>query len=242
MRKLLLILLIITFLTPKNTYAQDDGAAVAVAAVAGIAAIGAAFASIEQMKEQIELTATEWILTNHPELTSFSLTTLDFKGKKLKDMSAVSVITFKIQEFTPASKPILDGKKQVLFGFTSHGWITERGVNFSKVRWYLLDSSEWMNMMVAYVQVASDQNDVTYIKEVLQNGNVGNSGVKVKSKTVLPFYKLGGDMYVVTDYSPSMKLIYNERSLGIYLKETMDLVQIRRRTIIEIQDFFFKDD
>tara|TARA_B100000780_G_C20983117_1_gene392946 strand:- start:80 stop:226 length:147 start_codon:yes stop_codon:yes gene_type:complete len=46
-------------------------------------------------------------------------------------------------------------------------------------------------------------------------------------------------MYVVTDYSDRLKLIYNERSLGVFLKETRDLVQIGRGDIIEIQEFFF---
>lgn len=46
-------------------------------------------------------------------------------------------------------------------------------------------------------------------------------------------------MYVVADYSNEMKFIYNERSLGIFLKETRDLVQIGRAEIINIHDFFF---
>ena len=48
-------------------------------------------------------------------------------------------------------------------------------------------------------------------------------------------------MYVVTDYSTDMKLIYNERSLGIFLKETGNLVQIGRGDIIEIHNFFFDE-
>ncbi len=55
-----------------------------------------------------------------------------------------------------------------------------------------------------------------------------NKGVKVKSKLVIPFYKLEGGMYFATDYSEEMKLLYNERSLGIFFKESKDLVQIGR--------------
>ena len=55
----------------------------------------------------------------------------------------------------------------------------------------------------------------------------------------IPFYKLEGDMYLVSDYSEEMKLIYNERSLGIFLKETKDLVQIGRGNLINIHDYFF---
>ena len=240
MKKLLLILIVITYLIPNQSTAQNDGA-VAAAAVGGLLAIGAGIAAIEQMKEEAELTATEWIMSNHPEFSAFSLKTLDFDGKKLKDMSSVSVMTFKIQQFQPADKPVLDGKKEVLFGFTSHGWISEYGIDFEKVRWYLIDEFEWLNMMTAYVKVASNEKVEKTIKEILLKGKVVNKGVKDKSKLVIPFYKLEGDMYVITDYSNNMKLVYNEKSLGIYLKETMNLVQIGRGDIIKIHDFFFEE-
>ena len=96
-------------------------------------------------------------------------------------------------------------------------------------------------MMISYVKVSSIENDTNTLKNILKEGKVVNKGVKVKSKLVIPFYKLTGDMYVVTDYSEKMKLIYNERSLGIFLKETSDLVQIGRGNIVEIHDFFFDE-
>ncbi|WNH09904.1 hypothetical protein [Thalassobellus suaedae] len=241
MKKLVLLCLIIAFLIPKQSTAQKDGAAVA-AVAGGLLAIGAGIAAIEQMKEQAELTATQWVLANHPELNSFSLKTLAFDGKKLKDMSSTSVISFKIQEFTPENDPELNGKKQVLFGFTSHGWINEYGIDFNKIKWFLIDDTEWMNMMVAYVKVSSDEKDESSLKNTLLEGKVVNKGIKVKSKLVIPFFKLTGDMYVVTDYSPEMKLLYNERSLGVFLKETRDLVQMGRGDIIDIHEFFFDED
>lgn len=237
MKKNFLFLLLAILLIPKAK-AQDDGL---VAAVTGIAAIGAIAISIKQMEEQAELKATEWLLNNEPNMTSFSLKTLDFDGKKAKDMSAVSLITYKIQEFELAEKPKLDGKKFVLFGFTSHGWISDYGVDFTRVRWHLIDEQEWMNMMVAYVKTASSQTDDSSIKERLRNGKIVNRGISERSKTTIPFYKLEGDMYTVTDYNPMMKLVYNERSLGIYLKETSNLVQIGRGDIIKIHDFFFAE-
>jgi hypothetical protein len=193
------------------------------------------------MKERAELTATQWVLSNHSELTSFSLKTLDFNGKKLKDLSTTSVITFKIQEFNPTDNPVLDGKKQVLFGFTSYGWISEQGIDFSRVRWYLIDSAEWMNMMVAYSKVSSKEKNETFLKEKLTNGTLVNKGVKVKSKLEIPFFQLEGDMYLVTDYSSELKLIYNEKSLGIFLKKTSDLVQMGRGEVIKIHEYFFEE-
>lgn len=241
MKKLLLSILLFTVLIPKQICAQNDGAAVA-AVAGGLMAIGAGIAAVEQMKEQAELTATQWVLANQPTMESFSLQTMAFNGKKLKDMSEASVITFKIQEFNPAMDPVLDGKKQVLFGFTSHGWINEYGINFEKVKWFLIDEDEWMNMMTAYVKVSSEEKNEESLRKILLEGKVVNKGIKVKSKLEVPFFKLTGDMYVVTDYSHDMKLLYNERSLGIFLKETRDLVQMGRGDIIDIHEFFFDEE
>lgn len=241
MKNLTLLVVIILLVFSKSVKAQNNGAGVA-AAIGGAIAVGAIIASIDQMEEQAELTATEWILHNHPELTSFSLKTLSFDGKKAKDMSGTTVITYKIQEFEPVMDPNLNGKKWVLFGFTSPGWISDYGIDFNKVNWFLIDDSEWMNMMVAYVKVASEEKNESTLKTTLKNGKIVNRGVKLKSSLEIPFFKLSGDMYVVTDYSERLKLLYNERSLGIYLKETTDLVQIGRRDIIDIHDFFFNVD
>ena len=241
MKKLLIFLLIGLVLLPNNVQAQkNDGAAIA-AVAGGLLAIGAGIAAVKQMEERAELTATQWVLSNQPEMNSFSLKTLDFEGKKLKDMSSVSVILFNIQEFEPQDNPELNGRKQVLFGFTSRGWISEQGINFDKIRWDLVDEAEWMNMMTSYVKVSSNEKNDGTIKDILKQGKIVNKGVKIKSKLTIPFFKLSGDMYVVTDYSDEMKLIYNERSLGIFLKETRDLVQIGRGEIIKIHDFFFDE-
>lgn len=240
MKILFPILITLAILTPRQSNSQDKGAEV-VSAVGALAAIGAGIAAIQQMKERAELTATEYLLANNPEMSSFSLKTLDFDGKKLKDMSSASVITFKIQEFVPADSPDLNGRKQVLLGFTSHGWINEYGIDFNKIKWFLIDQSEWTKMMVSYVQVASGKSDSENIEQTLKQGKIVNKGVKKKGKMEIPFYKLSGDMYVVSDYSSAMKFIYNERSLGIFLKETNDLIQIKRSSIIEIHDFFYDD-
>ncbi len=240
MKSTIVVLLTFLIFLPQHHNAQDNGAAI-VGAVGALAAIGVGVAAIEEMKERAELTATEWVLSNHPEMTSFSLKTIDFEGKKLKDMSSASVITFKIQEFIPADKPELDGRKQVLLGFTSYGWINEYGIDFTKVKWFLIDEVEWTKMMVSYVKVASDEKNNTKLEATLREGKIVNKGVRVKSKMEIPFYQLSGDMYVVTDYSEELKFIYNERSLGIFLKDTRDLVQIKRGSLIEIHDFFFAE-
>ena len=233
-----LTLLLLLLIVPKSN-AQDDGL---LGAAVGLAAIGTAIIAVDHMKEQAELNATEGLLNNRPEMNSFSLKTLSFDGKKAKDMSSVSVITYKIQEFQLRDKPELDGKKYVLFGFTSYGWANEMGVDLNQIIWHMIDKEEWMNMMVAYVKTASEETNDSIIKERLQTGKIVNKGVKEGFNYTIPFYKLDGDMYAVRDYDDMMKLIYNERSLGIYLKQTSNLVQIGRGDIIDIHEFFTEND
>jgi hypothetical protein len=240
MKQSIILLITIIFLAPQNLKAQDDGAIIA-AAAGGLLAIGSGIAAVQQMKEQAELTATEWFLTNYPNQNRFSLKTLDFDGKKLKDISATSVISFKIQEFEIVDNNPELGKKYVLFGFTSFGWINEYGINFDKVIWFLIDGDEWMNMMTSYSKVASGEKNEDIIRKALKGGKVVNRGIRAKKGKDIDFYKIEGDMYLVTDYSPDMKFIYNERSFGIYLKETMNLIQIGRGDLIEIHEYFFDE-
>jgi len=240
MNRIIILLTSIILFSSPNIKAQDNGAGIA-AVAGGLLAIGSGIAAVEQMKEQAELTATEWFLINHPEYQKFSLKTLDFDGKKLKDMSSVSVITFKITEFEIVDNEPSLGKKLVLFGFSGIGSINEYGVNFKNTKWLLIDNNEWMNMMIAYSKVASGEKNEGKIREALQNGKVVNKGIKGKKGKDIIFYKIEGDMYLVTDYSPDMKFVYNERSLGIYLKETMNLIQIGRGDLIKIHEFFFNE-
>ena len=248
MKKILITLIVVSFLLPKNIHAQDnDNAALAGAAIGAL--VGAAI-KIQLLKEQVELEATQYILNNYPEYSRFSLETLDFNGKKLKDMSSTSVITFKMSEFdingdglsASSSKNTVLGKRMVLFAFTSHGWVNEYGLNVNRVQWHLISTDEWLNMMTAYVKVASNEKDEIKIKNALREGKVVNKGVKAsKSKDDIDFYNIGNDMYLVTDYSDKFKFVYNERSFGMFLKETKDLVQMGRNDLIRVHKFIFED-
>ena len=252
MRKVIITLIAISFLLPRNTHAQNnDNAAIAgaVGALAG-AAVGAAI-QIQLLKEQIELEATQYVLNNFPEYNRFLLTTMSFDGKKLKDMSSTSVITFKMCEFDfdgdkkdeyAGGTPTILGERKVLFAFTSHGWVNQHGLVHNKIQWYLISADEWLNMMTAYVKVASREVDEVKIRKALKEGKVVNKGVKAKkSRDDIDFYRIWGDMYLVTDYSDKFKFVYNERSFGMFLKKTKDLVQIGRNDLIKIHKFIFED-
>ena len=61
----------------------------------------------------------------------------------------------------------------------------------------------------------------------------------------MEFDKIKGDVYYTNDYSDEFKLVFNERSLGLFLKPNKDkeeyrsggvrgdLVQVRRKSIIK---------
>ena len=246
MRKILILILIGIYLIPQNLQAQKNDAAIA-AGVGALVAIGAGIAAVEQMKEQVELRATEYVLNEYPDLNRFLLKTLDFDGRKLTDMSSVSVITFKLREFDilkhVREDEVIFKNKMVLFAFTSNGWINEYGVNFSKIRWHLVTVDEWLNMMTSYSKLASGEEDEVVIKKALQEGGIVKKGIRApKSKDNINFYRIEGDMYLVTDYSDEFKFVYNERSFGMYLKKTKDLVQIGRMDLARIHDFIFYDE
>tara|TARA_B110000444_G_scaffold162442_1_gene151783 strand:+ start:109 stop:513 length:405 start_codon:yes stop_codon:yes gene_type:complete len=134
MKKILILIFVGIYLMPQNLKAQNNDAAIA-AGVGALVAIGAGIAAVQQMKEQVELEATQHILSNFSQYNKFLLKTLDFDGKKLKDISSTSVITFKMREFDidNEEKTIL-AKNMVLFAFTSNGWINQYGVNFNKIQ------------------------------------------------------------------------------------------------------------
>ena len=97
--------------------------------------------------------------------------------------------------------------------------------------------------MVEYVKLASltartEMSDEE-IRRHLTDGFVTDKGIIVGKEKKIGFLSLEGDMYNVSDYSDEIKLVYNEGSLGIYLKETRDLVQIKRKTVLSSHNFLF---
>ena len=249
--KNLILTTFILLLFYKPVIAQEEGVGIAAGLVLGAAAIAL---SIDNIQEQAELSATKWILSNYPNSKSFSLKTQSFDNKKMKDISAASLMTFYYQDYDVETleygkgeylfkkAPNLNGQKKILLAFTSPGWVNDYGVDYSKISWFLIDKEEWLNMMVSYAKVASSEKDENILRNtIIEDGFIANKGIKSNNKKefLIPFYKLSGDMYLVSDYNDKMKLIYNENSLGIYLKDTQSLIQIKRSTLINTHSFLF---
>lgn len=238
MRKIIITLVCILSIN-NNLRAQDDGAL----AIAGAAlAIGGAIAAVEQAKEIAEQTAMEYVLSERPDLTFFELKTDSFNGVKGKDISSVNILTFTIKDMG-------NQKRYVLYGFSQGGFTNSNGINFNKVQWKMFDLKEWNTMMSAYIELASDEK-ISPME--LTNLKIVNKGVKKGTSFVVKFDKITGDVYKVLDYSDDFKIIYNERSLGLYIKSSQEengelysgskssLVQVRRNIIISTHEFLNK--
>ena len=240
MKKLFIVALIAAMLIPSSAKSQNnDGAA---AAAAGILAIGAGIAAIEQLKEQLEQKAVEEVLTAYPNLINFELKTGSLKGTKMKDLSSVGIVTFEIKDIDTSDK-------YVLFAFLSNGWSNQFGVDYSKLKWKLFTRNEWNKLMQAYIKTASK---IEISIEDVASSKIVNKGVQQNKKFIIEFSKIKGDVYYTSDYSDEFKIVFNERSLGLYLKQSNpdefrrggprgDLVQIRRNSIIRAHSFLNSD-
>jgi len=237
MKKTILIFLALFLIIPNSLQAQRGDNAAAIAG--GLLAIGAGIAAIEQLKEQLEQKAVEQVLNEYPEFINFELKTNSLSGTKLKDLSSVGVITFEITNLD-------DSTRSILFAFLSSGWTNANGVDFNKISWKNFSKSEWNNLMKTYIETASKQS---ISLTDLQSSKIVNKGVKQGGKFILEFDKIKGDVYYTNDYSDEFKLVFNERSLGLFLKPKDkdkeqyrlggvrgDLVQIRRKSIIKAHE------
>jgi len=225
MKKLSVFLITLIFLTSNTIKAQENaGAAAAAGALVGAIA---AIAAIDQIEESLELIAVERVLEAYPFLTNFELKSATLKGTKAKDLSSVRVVSFNITD--------LDTKERyVLFAFTSYGWANEYGVDFSRILWKNFRRNEWNNLMQKYIETASGEK--VSLQDIAES-KIVNSGVKQGGlKYIVKFDKLKGDVYQTSDYSDEFKIVFNEKSLGLYLKATSNLIQIARSTIIETHE------
>jgi hypothetical protein len=245
--------------------AQRDGAAAA-AVVGAVAGVAAAAAANEALKERMELFATNYVLDTYGyegfrlELDRTGGASRDFQP------GAVSVLVFYLSQLDPEYGNELGETRQALVAFMDDGWVNEFGIDFTKVQFQTFNKDQWNKFLSAYVELASGQEvidgKVPVFEENYNKNAVGeklligdyvyvstgafssikyseftNRGLKNRNKIILPFRELDGDSYLVRDFSDTYKIIYNEKSLGIYLKDLRRLVQIKRNVVERISKF-----
>ena len=267
---------------------KKENAMNAVAAGVGIAAAAIA---IHQLLERIELTAVDWTIGNHPELTAFRLKILDLDGKnKMTDISAMNLIVFRITELEPGTNKELE--KSLLLMTTSAGWINNYGLDVDLIHFKLVSKEEWEELWNGFIQlnspcnvntesgtyfglseIASDAFDssdslqrsfqgkyyrIDSLETSISNTKYSRQGLSVrdtlshrsyqyygetkteyttKKRMNLPFYQLKNDDYLIKDFDDQIKLISNEKSLGIFYKRIGRSIQIARSTVNSINEF-----
>jgi hypothetical protein len=260
-----------------NAKSQNKGE-IAIAG-AGLIAVGVASAiAAEQMREAVELTATEYILKNHKEMYAFNLSVLGFNITKSSDLSNTSVLSFGIQSLDNNTNKY---EKYILLIFVRKGWYNEYGVNVSQIKYKLFNSREWDKLFMSYCNLAiSDpnlkiknigelpsiqktnsknykENDSSFFRKIDEYGReityqisinksnpitVTKSGLEFSKDGyvigTLPFYKLSNDSYLVREYSDEFKIVYNEKSLGLFIKDMGVLTQLSNESLSIIYNYF----
>lgn len=263
--KLYILLLALIFSNHHRLMAQRDGAAAA-AVVGAVAGVAAAAAANEALKERMELFATNYVLDTYGyEGFQLKLDRTGGASKDFQP-GTVSVLVFYLSELDPEFGNELGETRQALVAFMDDGWVNEFGIDFTKVQFQTFNKKEWNEFLSAYIELASGQkvddgkvpvyeenikkNDVSGILNVGGNTytptgqfssikycDFTNRGLKNRNKIILPFRIMDGDAYLVRDFSDDYKIIYNERSLGIYLKDLRRLVQIKQNVVERISKF-----
>ena len=226
MKKILIPILALLIL-PVNSNAQKGDGAV-LGAVAGL--VGGAIAvaaTIDLIKESMEQSAVEYYLDAYPEVKAFELSTSSLNGTKLSDLSNVSVVTFEVSNLS-------DGNRYALFAFTSFGWANEYGVDFNKLKWMIFNQEDWNLLIKTFLETSKNKEiDISSVGL----GKLDEKGLKIEKDYVFEYPRINDDIYTVGNYDNELKVVYNEKSMNLYLKESKDLVKLRNNTINKIHSF-----
>ena len=127
---------------------KSNAAAIAAGAIAGVASVSM---SIHQFNAMIELKAADHIMQAYPDLKAFNVKTLDIEGKKISDIGAMSVVTFRLTELAPKNHEELS--RNVLLMITSDGWVNSNGIDFKYVTWKRWTTDSWNRMFWKFCQI-----------------------------------------------------------------------------------------
>lgn len=255
-------LLALLMLTNFNSYSQNKGGGLAVAAGV-IAGAAAAVAIMDQIEEELELFATEYVIENY-NYDAFELKIEGLSdGAKNSDPSSVSVVAFNITPLDYEFGNYINDKRSTLLVFFDSGWRNEFGIDITKVKFKTFSKEEWNGVISKYIELASgavvkdgkvpnystDKKDDAGGNVIKSDGKeyyftgrelelkfiqFGRRGLQNGNRTVLPYKNIKGDSYFVTDYNNDFKIIFNEKSLGLFLKDIGRLVQIKSSLLDKI--------
>ena len=236
-----------------NGKSQNRNAEVAAMGVASLAMIAASGWSMnERLKDIAELKAAEYLLSEGREGENFTLKVLDLNA----DSGAVNynsgVITYTLTvnqklagvKYDVRGNSIVSyggGEKFVVMYINIHKRLNEFGTPLDEDFWLILNFDEWLDLLAEYVMMASWRKDKDTLKEILRDSKVSAKGVAPKNGQKIPYQIIDANTFIPKDYNDQIKILFNEKSLGIYVKGSKDLVLLGSEYISRIQDFFIKE-
>jgi len=247
------IFLFITIIMPFNAQSQNGNAEAAALGVASLAMIAVGGLSMnERLKDIAELKAAEYLLSEGKEGENFTLKVLDLNANSGAVNYHSGVITYTLtvnQKLAGVNYDVRGntivkyggGDKFVVMYINIHKRLNEFGTPLDEDYWLILNFEEWLDLLAEYVIMASWQKDKNAIKEILRDAKVSSKGVAPKNGQKISYQIIDENTYIPKDYNDEIKILFNEKSLGIYVKKSKDLVLLGSEYISRIQDFFIKD-
>ena len=105
------------------------------------------------------------------------------------------------------------------------------------VNHFKLLGSESSSPYYEKTQIQTQLGDLTLTNSGLDYTYLDSKLGVYRTELALPFIKINGDTYAAKDFSPEFKIVYNEKTMGIYIKSLKELVQIKRATINQVHSF-----
>jgi hypothetical protein len=198
MKKLIYTILVITFILPKQSIAQNDDAWGA-ALLTGVGILVA----IEKNKEVLENLAANYVMENYSQYKEFNLKVIGIGGggKKMSGEGTVSLVPFSFTELKNGE--ITDNRKIILL-FASRGWMNKFGVDYTKLRWEMWDAEKWNKLISIYSQLNSPiKTNITneLFPEYIKKSTPSNSkSINSKAITIKRPEK-----YVTYELNPKLK-------------------------------------
>lgn len=154
MRNYYLIVLLIIILIPSQAYSQRDKGAEIAAGVVAAGAVAAAVAvavSVEDMKEELEYHANNYVVSNLGD-THYKLKLLDFNGKNRTDEGDQKLVTFSYKTY---NENLSIKERKIIFMHGSPGWLAPTGLRVESVTFSVWDIERWDGMAVTIAEKAA---------------------------------------------------------------------------------------
>ncbi len=154
MKKIILLILILSFSFQNRIYSQNDNDAFA-AALIGAALVANA---IEQYKESLEQLATDIIISEYPEITQFRLKVIGLGGGG-EAWSSDGKLSFVPLGLTIMESGMVTEERKLVVLLLSKGWVNEYGLDYTKISSELWEKEDWNNFICRYSEINSPNKE-----------------------------------------------------------------------------------